>query len=330
MRSKRTQTGCHQHKYSSRDWQQQYVSDATPRFQLIDPKDSSLISTVKLPVFLKPVNSSFSVFANEINTNDELIYWLEHAQFPARFSEQFNWFLRWYGNSDLTAHYFIAEEVLIGEQCTLEGFVHDGNVTILGVVDSIMFPGTICFKRFDYPSKLPQSIQDRMEKIASTLMLKTGFDNGFFNIEFMYNPQTDLIHIIEVNPRIVSQFADLYEKVDGTNSYPLLIQLAFGEKPYPASRKGNYNVAASCVLRVFENKRVVKSPGPKELENLYQEFPDARCQLFVKEGGLLSDAPQDGKSYRYGLIHLGARDHQELHEKFEQCKRILDFEFESV
>ncbi len=29
----------------------------------------------------------------------------------------------------------------------------------------------------------------------------------------------DTIHIIEVNPRLVSQFADLYEKVDGQSNY---------------------------------------------------------------------------------------------------------------
>ena len=40
-----------------------------------------------------------------------------------------------------------------------------------------------------------------------------------FNIEMMYDAATDRIGIIEINPRMASQFADLYEKVDGTNSY---------------------------------------------------------------------------------------------------------------
>ena len=320
----------HQHKYYSRLWQQQHVPEATPSFCLIDPMDAqSREQQMALPIFLKPVKSFFSMLANEIQTQTELAYWVEHAQFPTAFLEPFNWFLK-HSAFDLPSHYLIAEELLRGEQCTVEGFVRNGEVVILGVTDSIMFPGTISFKRFEYPSCLPQSVRDRMASIATTLMKQTGFDNGFFNIEFMYNPDTDQLAIIEVNPRAVSQFADLYEKVDGINSYQYLVQLALGQKPVPVQRQGQHNLAGSCVLRTFENKRVCKAPGPKELELLYAEFPDARVQTFVKEGELLSDAFQDGKSYRYGLVHLGARDSQELQEKFERCKEILGFEFDPI
>lgn len=319
----------HQHKYYSRLWQQKYVPEATPSFCLIDSNDTNRVQQISLPIFLKPVKSFFSMLANEIRTPVELNYWLEQAQFPADFLEQFNWFVK-HSSFDPLPHYLLAEELLRGEQCTLEGFVCDGEVTILGITDSIMFPGTISFKRFEYPSHLPVSVQGRMASIAVTLMVKTGFDNSFFNIEFMYRPETDRITIIEVNPRVVSQFADLYEKVDGINSYLYLAQLAVGEKPVPIHRKGYHALAGSCVLRIFENKRVCKAPGPKELERVYAAFPDARIQLFIEEGSLLSDVFQDGKSYRYGLVHLGARDSQELQEKFEWCTAVLGFEFEPV
>jgi len=321
----------HQHKYYSRMWQQQYVPEATPSFWLLDSQDRKRNQEILLPIFLKPVKSFFSMFANEIQTQDEFDYWLEYAQFPSAFLEPFNWFLRCHG-FDLSAHYLIAEELLLGEQCTVEGFMRDGQVTILGIADSIMFPGTISFKRFEYPSHLPQSVQERMATISATLMRETGFDNSFFNIEFMYNSETDQLAIIEVNPRAVSQFADFYEKVDGVNSYRYLVDLALGKKPVPVWRRGKHSLAGSCVLRAFENKRVCKVPGPKELELLYCEFPDARVYTFVTKGALLSDASQnqDGKSYRYGLVHLGARDSQELQEKFERCKEILGFEFESI
>jgi biotin carboxylase len=319
----------HQHKYYSRLWQQQYVPEATPSFWLIDPYDIQSSKQLALPIFLKPVKSFFSMLANEIRTKTEFMYWIEQAQFPVAFLEPFNWFLK-KSSFDLQSHYLIAEEVLRGEQCTIEGFVHNGEVGILGVTDSIMFPGTISFKRFEYPSHLPQSVQDRMEAIAATLMKRTGFDNGFFNIEFMYDPKTDRLAIIEVNPRAASQFADLYEKVDGVNSYQYLVQLAVGKKPVPMRRKGIHTIAGSCVLRTFENKRVRKAPGSKELERLYTEFPDARVQIFHKKGDLLSDALQDGKSYRYGLVHLGAGDSQELQEKFEYCQKLLDFQFEAI
>ena len=55
-----------------------------------------------------------------------------------------------------------------------------------------------------------------------------GFDNGLFNIEMTYDAAADRIAIIEINPRMASQFADLYEKVDGTSSYRVLLDIARG------------------------------------------------------------------------------------------------------
>src|SRR5205085_1876155 len=50
------------------------------------------------------------------------------------------------------AHFFIAEAPLFGAQVTVDGFVQGGRATIMGVVDSVMYPGTISFERFEYPS----------------------------------------------------------------------------------------------------------------------------------------------------------------------------------
>ena len=47
-------------------------------------------------------------------------------------------------------------------QVTVEGYAFGGEVDILGVVDSIFFPGTLAFSRFDYPSALPEGVQERM------------------------------------------------------------------------------------------------------------------------------------------------------------------------
>ncbi len=185
----------HQHKYYSRLWQQEHVPEATPNFWLVDPGDSRVAKNLTLPIFLKPVKSFFSILANEINSEQELYRCLNHARMPVEFLTQFDWFLD-QGKFDLSARHLIAEQVLHGEQCTLEGFVHNGEVAILGVTDSIMFPGTISFKRFEYPSCLPQAVCDRMASISTRLMQATWFDNSFFNIEFVYDQIVDQLFII--------------------------------------------------------------------------------------------------------------------------------------
>ncbi|CAN5439982.1 hypothetical protein BH20ACI3_BH20ACI3_19310 [soil metagenome] len=95
-------------------------------------------------------------------------------------------------------------------------------------------------------------------------MRQSDFDSGMFNVEFIYNPRADTILVVKINPRMSSQFADLFEKVDGINSYSVLLDLAFGEEPQISKGEGRYPVAASCVLRTFENKRVMKLPGDDE------------------------------------------------------------------
>ena len=162
----------------------------------------------------------------------------------------------------------IAEGLLEGAQVTVEGYAYGGEVHILGVVDSIFFRGTLAFSRFEYPSALPQRVQERMGDIARRLMSGLGFDNFMFNIEMMYDARQDRIAIIEINPRMASQFADLYEKVDGTNAYDVLLDLGTGVRPTPKRRQGKYRFAASCVLRTFEDCIVAALPSEERLAEI--------------------------------------------------------------
>ena len=42
----------------------------------------------------------------------------------------------------------IAEEILDGVQVNIDGYVHNGVINVLGVVDEVMYPGTQAFMRF--------------------------------------------------------------------------------------------------------------------------------------------------------------------------------------
>jgi hypothetical protein len=218
-------------------------------------------------------------------------------------------------------------ELLEGHQATLDGYVVGGEVEIVGVVDSIMFPGTLAFRRFEYPSALPGPVQTRMAQAATAVIRGLGFDHGYFDVEFMYNRRTDALHIIEVNPRVSSQFADLYEKVDGFNTYVGLLELALDRRPRTARRQGRYNVAASCLLRRFQDARVIKVPSPGDVERVRQLWPDVRIEVLAREDGRLSQELQDGSSYRYGLLNIGAQDRDEILRIFEWCRAALPFVF---
>lgn len=317
-----------EHKYYSRIAQQALVPSATPQFQLLDAKKENQLNGLgEFPLFVKPVKACFSINANRVSTIDELRQTLRSCSLPERFIKPFNDLLEAYTDYQYDASHLLAESLLEGTQVSLEGYVYRGKVHTMGIVDAVMYPGTISFQRFVYPSRLSADVQHRMARIAEDFMGGINYDNALFNIEMMYNPATDRISIIEVNPKIASQFTDLFEKVDGTSTYSPLLQIAAGDDPIFLHRKGEFKIAASCVLRTFEDKRVLGVPSPKQVDDLLVRFPDARVEICASQGKLLSDGMQDGKSYRYGLVNIGADSEEELSAKLELCQSLLDFQF---
>lgn len=317
-----------EHKYYSRLAQQALLPNAVPNFFLINPADlDGLPERLDYPLFLKPVKSCFSINADSIRDAEMFRRKVGSSMLAKGFLKPLNDLLRAHTDFPLDASYLIAESLLEGAQVSLEGYVFHGKVHVLGIVDAVMYPRTISFERFEYPSSLSEEVQSRMKQIAETVISGIDYDDAPFNIELIYNSRTDEIHIIEINPKMASQFTDLFEKVDGLSSYAPFLQIAIGEEPKFLRRQGPFRVAASCVLRAFENKRVISAPSVEEISNLIERFPDARIEISVTAGQLLSDVMQDGKSYRYALINIGADSHDELDTKLALCKHALSFQF---
>jgi biotin carboxylase len=320
-----------EHKYYSRIAQQALVPDATPSFRLLDAETTdNALALAQFPLFVKPVKANFSINANRVSTPEELQHTLGSCRLPERFLKPLNDLIRAYTDFPMNASHLLAESLLEGVQVSLEGYVYRGKAHVMGIVDAVMYPGTISFQRFVYPSRLSADVQERMARIAADFILGIGYDNALFNVELMYNPATDLISIIEVNPKIASQFTDLFEKVDGTNTYAPLLQIAAGEEPVFLRHKGQFKLAASCVLRTFEDRRVLSVPSAEQIARLVERFADARVEISVSPGKLLSDEMQDGKSYRYGLVNIGADSEEDLTNKLKLCESFLDFQFAPV
>jgi hypothetical protein len=131
------------------------------------------------------------------------------------------------------------------------------------------------------------------------------------------------VSIIEINPRMASQFADLYQKVDGTSSYTVLLDIAQGRAPCFTRRQGRYGFASSFVLRSFEDYVVAALPTDADLERLARLYPDLRIELHGTLGRRLSAELQDGRSYRYGIVNLGGRDLADVLAQFDACRDRL-------
>lgn len=145
-----------------------------------------------------------------------------------------------------------------------------------------------------------------------------------FNTEFIYDPDTGRVGIIEINPRMASQFADLYEKLDGLNSYQILLDLALGKMPRLKWREGSDAFAASCVLRTFQDKFVEALPSRQTIADVEAKHAGCRIDIFGRAGHWLSEEMQDDRSFRYATNNLGGAGRKAVLTALDQCVRDLE------
>ncbi|MBX9904619.1 MAG: hypothetical protein K2Y31_09710 [Burkholderiales bacterium] len=157
-----------QHKYYSRCLQNRIVPEATPRFEAL-PYVGGINSPPELgfPCFVKPVKATYSVLARRIDSFAQLRALMDFSPLESlilrKLVQPFDDLMRVYTPFTIGAQAMIAEEILDGVQVNVDGYVHDGRIHVLGIVDEVMYPGTQAFMRFEYPSRLAPDVQQRMD-----------------------------------------------------------------------------------------------------------------------------------------------------------------------
>ncbi|TMH60464.1 MAG: ATP-grasp domain-containing protein [Betaproteobacteria bacterium] len=321
-----------QHKGIARKLTAATLPEASPRYTVFPwTVDPAVAAALPYPLFVKPVKAAYSVLARRVDRVEELEHHLEFGawekQIIRRLVKPFNDLMRDLlpGDEFCDAHHLIGEEPLDGVQINVDGYVARGAAYCLGVVDSVMYPGTIAFQRFEYPSRLPQSAQRDAERVACRALETIGFDHGLFNVELFWRPRDGAIKIIEINPRLAAQFADLYEKVDGMNPYRVLADLAIGREPRWVRRAGRYGAAASFVFREFDGAIKV-APSRAEIRWLQAAHPDICLQTFIKHGASRGREMKWLGSYRYATVNIGGRNREDLFRRYDSVCSNLAFE----
>lgn len=323
-----------EHKYWSRVEQSQVIANI-PKFCAFNPfdKDARAMINLAYPFWIKPVKSFASQLGFRIHNNKEFEQSIALIRNGiGRFSTPFNYFLNQVSRpqsvADINGEYCIAESIISGRQCTLEGFVSRGKVEVYGVIDSIREANRSTFARYQYPSHLPKRIQQRMIDATQMVMKHLQYDNAPFNIEFFYDERHDCIWLLEINPRISQSHCDLFRKVDGASHHEVMIDLALGNQPDFPKRKGDFHCAAKFFFRTHNNRALKQVPGQKQIQRIKEHFPDTLINIHIKEGMRPSDVPgQESYSYELGYACMGADNEHALLENYQECREILKFEF---
>jgi len=319
-----------QHKLHARRVLQQVLPQANLGFAPLDARYGDPVPEgLSYPCFVKPVKAAFSVLARRVESRDEL-------QAHTRFGRRELWVIRRLVEpferichqrlpQAGSAHRMLLEEPVPPDtpQYNLDGWVQDGQVHALGVVDAVMVPGTQAFMRWEVPSRLPQAAQLQTLQVARQFLQAIGYRHGFFNLEFFHDSASGRLSVIECNPRLASQFGDLHQRVLGLDAHAMAVALACGEDPLAQPRAApSAGAAASLVYRALDPRSVPTSIA-RARAAFGQQHPDGLLFSFPKRGHALERDFKWTGSHRYGIVHLGARDRAQLRERAEQASALL-------
>ena len=329
-----------EHKYWSRLAQREVVPEVVPDFAGFDPFDDDPLASIHLefPFWVKPVKSYSSQLGFMVRSAEDFAEALDELRAGVHeLGDLFDEALRLI---DLPAEIAqmggtacIAERLVSGRQLAPEGAVHEGDVYVHGVFDMPKDQRGLQWSRLVYPAQAPEQVQRRMIEVSERLLRHIGYDDGCFNVEFMWDEERDQLWLVEVNTRISQAHSDLFAKVDGMSNHEVALDVALGHTPSMPEQRGPFNVAAKAIIHTDEidDGIVARVPDEAEIAELTERFPHTYVRIAVEPGDRLSELTEQS-SYRYdvGTLYLGAHDWDELDEVHRACLEHLCFEFEPI
>jgi len=322
-----------QNKYASRQRQQRIVPQCVPRFAL----GSAILSgdeTLPYPMFVKPVVSTVSQSSFTINSHEELAQVCEQSCHGIAKQNKIYKDVIKHGTIEhhaMNLHdELLCEELLQGEQITVDGFAFQGTVTTFGVTKSVFLPNTLSFTRFDYPHFFADLFHKEIETITKQFVIGMGLDNTLFNIEYIVDETSGQIGIVEINTRLSFQFVYLIKQVTGYDPLEAMYSVAIGKKPnfQQFKQDGKYALCSSCVLRTHEDKIVTRVPTPEMVALLRNKYGDFNFTMLAKQGSRLSDYRQDTDSYRIAFVDIPGKNLSDIQRKLKDITVDLDIGLE--
>ena len=328
-----------ENKYWTRVANNRAAPDCCPDYQPLDPFTEEPLRDLQMdyPFWLKPTTSFSSYLGFRIETEAQYLEAMASIRENIHvFSDPFDRILDYVENPELlppeghgpTA---LAEAIIGGRLCTLEGYVHDGDVVVYGILDSLRGPNLVSFLSYQYPSLLPEGVQNRMCARAGSILTSIGLNNSPFNMEFFWDPDTDALWLLEINPRISKSHCPIFQMATGASHHEVAIDIALGRRPDFPRDEGRFPMAAKFMPRVFGDAEVLRVPSDEEIEAVRRHFPEMILDVGIEEGMRLSDLRgQDSYSFEIADLFIGGQDEEELHQKFRDIMNMLDFRFSEV
>ncbi|MFW6055002.1 MAG: ATP-grasp domain-containing protein, partial [Thermodesulfobacteriota bacterium] len=140
-----------EHKYWSRLEQQEAIPEHIPQFHTFDPFDDQALDKIpfSFPFWIKPVKSTASQLGFRIGTKKDFSRAIRVLREKIGLFKPFDALLDRVELPEAVAgvnsSFCVAEQIISGRQCTLEGYVFNGRVQTYGIIDSIREPNRTTF-----------------------------------------------------------------------------------------------------------------------------------------------------------------------------------------
>jgi len=323
-----------EHKYWARIEQTKAAPECVPEFDAVDPFDPEAADklTLDFPIWLKPVKGFSSQLGFKVETREELDRALEKmragiGELGRIFDECLDRALLPPEVRGIGGSHAIAESIMRGDQFAIKGYVRNGKVTIHGVLDMMLGGDSTEVAGLRYPADLPPDLEARANDVGRRILQQVNYDNGCFNVEFLYDEEADKLWVIEVNTRISQSHCELFRIVDGRSNHEIAVSVALGDEPTLPDHKGEAETAAKFYITRHGDAEVTREPEPEEIRELSEDF-GALLEFEAHRGDRLSDLPnQPVYCYNVGYVWLGADSPEGLRERYRALIERIPMEF---
>ncbi|RXE47035.1 ATP-grasp domain-containing protein [Chromohalobacter israelensis] len=324
-----------ENKLWSRMEQSRSIPENVPKFCRIDPfkEDPSEDIIIDYPFWLKPVKSFSSQLGFKIEDRSQFDEAIKKIKKDiGKFGNPFNDALRHLNDEKVIEAYggnlCIAEELITGVQGAPEGTMYKGEFNIHGIVMQPKSGDDVLFDRLVYPSSLPEKIHHHMVSVSEKFLRHIGYDNGCFNVEFIWDENKEKLWLVEINTRISQSHSELFTMVDGISNHEVALDIALDQRPSLLNRNGKYPVAAKCSIPYKgSGRKVIATPSSEEIINLHDTFPEVSLDIYVTPGDDLTDmSNQNQYGYIIGEMLVGGNSYEDICEKYDDCLGKINFE----
>ncbi|MFW6082056.1 MAG: ATP-grasp domain-containing protein [Desulfosalsimonas sp.] len=324
-----------QNKYMCRRIQRSCVPEHTPNFCLaLDYLRNP--ERLQTPFFIKPVRANISFGSHRIETPQQLEFYIGSESMDiARFNQYYleaigSYSMHYNAINMATCNSFLCEDLIVGNQVTVDGFIFEGEVTCFGVTKAVYHPGTNIFSHHEFPCELSADLHSTITSALSRLIPETGINNSFFNVELRVDETAGTFKIIEINSRIAFQFARTIEAVTGISPLHMLCDVAVGKAPALTPQSEQlFNYCYNFELHRFSDAKVLQTPTKSVFKQIALTYPEVRIRNLIHENVNLSDFKHNPESFRYCIIDVPGNSRDEIMTKYHDVVDMLAYKFDT-